>query len=84
MTNPELVELLKDLVVDPPGFDWSQFLGLGTEESEEEELGEIDRGEDGGFNGIHFGHGLDFVQHYIPQSDNTISTSSLHNALAAM
>lgn len=83
-TNPELVELLKDLVVDPPGFDWSQFLALGAEESEGEDVGEPDGVGDGGFDGIHFGHGLDFAQHYIPHADNTISTSSLHNALAPL
>lgn len=82
MTNPELVELLKDLVIDPPGFDWGQFLGLGGEESEDEGTSEADGGGDGGFEGIHLGHGLDFAQHYIPHSDNTTSTSSLHNALA--
>jgi len=82
MTNPELVELLKDLVVDPPGFDWSHFLGLGGEDSEDDVAGEPNAGGDGGFEEIHLGHGLDFALHYIPHSDNTISTSSLHNALA--
>jgi len=81
-TNPELVELLKDLVVDPPGFDWSHFLGLGAEDSEDESGGEADGSGQGGFDGIHFGHGLDFAMHYIPHSDNHVSTSSLHNALA--
>jgi hypothetical protein len=82
MTNPELVELLKGLVVDPPGFDWNHFLGLGGEVSEDEGAGEAGGGSHDGFEGIHLGHGLDFAQHYIPHSDNTISTSSLHNALA--
>ena len=84
MTNPELVELLKDLVVDPPGFDWSQFLGLGGEGSEDEGMGEVDGDGQRAFDGIHLGHGLDFALHYIPHSDNTTSTSSLHNALAPM
>jgi hypothetical protein len=48
-TNPELVELIKDLVVDPPGFDWSQFLVFGAE-SEDEDVG----GAHGGSDGISF------------------------------
>lgn len=81
MTNPELMGLLSDLVEDPPGFDWSQFLALGGEDSEDEVVG--DGGNAPGFDEIHsMGHGLDFTHHYIPHSDNTISTSSLHNALA--
>jgi hypothetical protein len=82
MTNPELVELLKDLVVDPPGFDWSRVFGLGMEESGDEGTGGATGGGNGEFDGIHLGHGLDFAQHYIPHSENTITTSSLHNALA--
>lgn len=84
ITSPDLVELLKDLVHDPPGFDWSRFLALGGEDSEAEDIGQdmptgmID------FDDIHLGHTLDFASQYIPQRDTTTTTSSLHNALATM
>lgn len=85
MTHPDLVELLKDIVVDPPGFDWGQFLILGEENSDDEgDCGGMIGGGEGGFDGIHLGHGHghEFEQLYLPHCDNTISTSSLHNALA--
>lgn len=83
MTNPELVTLLKDIVVDPPGFDWGQFTGLGSAESDEEGMrGNIGSEGVGGYDDIHFGHELEFEHHqYVPHSDN-VGTSSLHNALA--
>lgn len=87
MTNPELVELLKDIVVDPPGFDWNKFLVLGGETSDDDgdsgNGGALGGGE-GEFDDIHLGHGHghEFPQLYLPHCDNTISTSSLHNALA--
>jgi hypothetical protein len=33
-THPDLTDVLKKIVVDPPGFDWNQFHALG-EESED-------------------------------------------------
>ena len=83
-TQPEMAALMTDLVVDPPGFDWNIFLGLGAEESEEERGTAINSQMD--FNGMPYGHDLDFIpQQYISshQPTNT-STSSLHNALASM
>ncbi|KDQ64637.1 hypothetical protein JAAARDRAFT_145597 [Jaapia argillacea MUCL 33604] len=35
MSHPDLLELLKDVIVDPPGFDWNQFHGLGEESGDE-------------------------------------------------
>ncbi len=44
MTHPDLLELLKDTVVDPPGFDWDKFEGLGEESGEEPEEPEPEPG----------------------------------------
>ncbi|KII95249.1 hypothetical protein PLICRDRAFT_34090 [Plicaturopsis crispa FD-325 SS-3] len=33
--HPELLSLLDDIIVDPPGFDWNMFHALGEESSEE-------------------------------------------------
>ncbi|TFY83941.1 hypothetical protein EWM64_g58 [Hericium alpestre] len=35
LSHPELVGLLNDIVVDPPGFDWNQFDALGYESEDE-------------------------------------------------
>ncbi|THH27286.1 hypothetical protein EUX98_g6906 [Antrodiella citrinella] len=45
--HPDLGELLKDLMVEPPGFDWQQFdlLGMDSEEEQENEQEEIPRSE---------------------------------------
>ena len=44
IAHPDLLELLKDTVVDPPGFDWSKFGGLGEESGEELEEPEPEPG----------------------------------------
>ncbi|KAG1752644.1 uncharacterized protein EDB91DRAFT_1293569 [Suillus paluster] len=70
----EALSSLKDIVVDPVGFDWSQFHVLG-EESEDEGRLEMARHHDMmiAHNGLHFTH---------PDNSATISAiSSLHNAL---
>ncbi|KAH7914392.1 hypothetical protein BJ138DRAFT_1143932 [Hygrophoropsis aurantiaca] len=64
--HPEILGMLKEIVVDPPGFDWSQFHALG-EESEDE--GRLDMG-------------LYSISSEVPSSATTISSSSLVNALA--
>ncbi|KAG0709780.1 hypothetical protein DFH29DRAFT_885778 [Suillus ampliporus] len=69
----EALSSLKDIVVDPIGFDWGQFHALG-EESEDEGRLEMARHHDMmiAHNGLHFTH----------SDESTISAiSSLHNAL---
>lgn len=84
MTSPDLVEVLKGLVHDPPGFDWGRFIALGGEDSEAEDMGQDLPSEIIDFNGIPLGHPLDFTSQYVPQHDTTTATSSLHHALATM
>ncbi|KAH9951694.1 hypothetical protein B0H21DRAFT_783446 [Amylocystis lapponica] len=43
ISQPDLLESLKDLVVDPPGFDWNQFLGLGAESDDDPEPEDTDQ-----------------------------------------
>lgn len=83
-TRPEIAPLMKDIVEDPPGFDWNIFLALGGEDSEEELEHPV--GSQMAFNGMTFGHDLDFIQQqYIsPHQPINTSTSSLHNALASI
>ncbi|KAI0068808.1 hypothetical protein BV25DRAFT_1874039 [Artomyces pyxidatus] len=35
LSHPELLDLVKDLMTDPPGFDWTQFDALGYESDDE-------------------------------------------------
>ncbi|OAX44515.1 hypothetical protein K503DRAFT_764929 [Rhizopogon vinicolor AM-OR11-026] len=68
----EVLSSLKDIVVDPSGFEWSQFHSLG-EESEDE--GRLDMGQHMmvDHNTLHFTH---------PHNSTAMSvSSSLHNAL---
>ncbi|KAG1815554.1 uncharacterized protein BJ212DRAFT_1357225 [Suillus subaureus] len=70
----EVLSSLKDIVLDPVGFDWSQFHALG-EESEDEGRLDMARHHDMMIaqNGLHFTH---------PDDGTAISAvSSLHNAL---
>lgn len=41
--HPDVGELLKGLVVDPPGFDWDRFDLLGMDSDEELERSEVPR-----------------------------------------
>lgn len=36
--HPELLELLKNIIVDPQGFDWSEFTAFGTESDGDDEM----------------------------------------------
>lgn len=70
----EALSSLKDVVLDPVGFDWSQFHALG-EESEDEGRLDMARHHDMmiAHNGLHFTH---------PDDGTAISAiSSLYNAL---
>lgn len=70
----EVLSSLKDVILDPVGFDWSQFHALG-EESEDEESLDMARHHDMmiAHNGLHFTH---------PDDGTAISAiSSLYNAL---
>ncbi|KAG2056287.1 hypothetical protein BDR06DRAFT_880491 [Suillus hirtellus] len=70
----EVLSSLKDVILDPVGFDWSQFHALG-EESEDEESLDMARHHDMmiAHNGLHFAHSDD---------GTAISAiSSLYNAL---
>lgn len=72
---------MKDIVVDPSGFDWNLFPGLGGEDSDDDAAAAA--GDQLEFDGIHFGHGLGFMQpQYIQHCATNTITSSLHNALA--
>lgn len=68
VSNLEVLSGLKDIALDPAGFDWSQFHALG-EESEDE--GRLDMMID--HNTLHFTHPKN--------STATCASSSLHNAL---
>lgn len=70
----EVLSGLKDIVLDPVGFDWSQYHALG-EESEDEGRLDMSRHHDMmiAHNGLHFTH---------PDDGTAVSAiSSLHNAL---
>lgn len=68
----EALSSLKDVVLDPVGFDWSQFHALG-EESEDEGRLDMARHMMIAHNGLHFTH---------PDDGTAISAiSSLYNAL---
>ncbi|EGN93014.1 hypothetical protein SERLA73DRAFT_190145 [Serpula lacrymans var. lacrymans S7.3] len=73
----DVLDLLRDAVIDPPGFDWNQFRALGDESEDEIQN--------------HMGHASgmqDSAQLYNLHSEittstpTTLSSSSLHNALA--
>jgi hypothetical protein len=66
--HPDLPDALKNIVVDPPGFDWDYFRDLGGE-SEDDELHTIQD--------LNLQNG-----HYNSHGDPS-NTSSLHNALAS-
>jgi hypothetical protein len=35
LSHPDLLDLIKDLILDPPGFDWSKFDAMGYESDDE-------------------------------------------------
>jgi len=41
MVRPDLAAVTKSMVVDPPGFDWSQCVSLGAESDDELDLQEV-------------------------------------------
>ncbi|KAH7931242.1 hypothetical protein BV22DRAFT_1027471 [Leucogyrophana mollusca] len=71
-SHPEVLGMLKDIVVDPAGFDWDQFHALG-EESEDE--GRLDMGHLHAQDPLHYNLSPEIAS-------SSISSSSLLNALA--
>ncbi|OCH92899.1 hypothetical protein OBBRIDRAFT_772531 [Obba rivulosa] len=43
--RPDIAATLEEIIVDPPGFDWSQFFALGAESDDEMEREEIAAGQ---------------------------------------
>ncbi|KIJ70102.1 hypothetical protein HYDPIDRAFT_172008 [Hydnomerulius pinastri MD-312] len=76
ISHAEVLGMLKNIIVDPGGFDWNQFHALG-EESEDERWLEM---------GHHVPHPTQNTLHYSLQPDGTgipaATSSSLQNALS--